>query len=285
MSNPYLDNSAVFGSKPQRDVARTEAQTYGQAQANPYAAAGYGAAAGAGVNAAAQDNLADATVGIGQDRLTYDHVLTKTAAVFGVLIVAGVVGWQISSPSSPVWAVGMVGGLVLGLVNAFKKSPSPALILAYAAFQGVFLGAISAAYNSWMDGIVLQAVLATVATFAATLILYRSGKVRVTPKFQRFLLIAMSGYLIFSLLNVILVWTGVLDGWGMRGGTWGILIGLFAVGLAAMSLIQDFDSIDKGVRNGVAAKYAWSAAFGLAVTLVWLYLEFLRLLAILRGDN
>lgn len=94
----------------------------------------------------------------------------------------------------------------------------------------------------------------------------------------------MVGYLLFSILNLILVWTGVLDGWGMRGGGLGLIIGLFAVGLAAMSLIVDFDSVAVGVRNGVPAKYAWAAAFGIMVTLVWLYLELLRLLAILRGD-
>ena len=128
-------------------------------------------------------------------------------------------------------------------------------------------------------------MLATVATFAAALFLFRSGKVRVTPKFTRWLLIAMVGYLAFSLVNVILVWTGVLDGWGMRGGAIGVIVGLVAVGLAAASLIMDFDSIKRGVEGGVPAKFAWSAAFGLMVTLIWLYLEFLRLFAILQSSD
>ncbi|MGO1205148.1 Bax inhibitor-1/YccA family protein, partial [Cellulosimicrobium funkei] len=128
-------------------------------------------------------------------------------------------------------------------------------------------------------------VLATVATFAAALFLFRSGKVRVTPKFTRWLLIAMVGYLAFSLVNVVLVLFGVLDGWGMRGGTIGIVVGLIAVGLAAASLIVDFDSIKRGVEAGVPAKFAWSAAFGLMVTLIWLYLEFLRLFAILQSSD
>ncbi|MGO1240941.1 MAG: Bax inhibitor-1/YccA family protein, partial [Cellulosimicrobium funkei] len=127
--------------------------------------------------------------------------------------------------------------------------------------------------------------LSTVATFAAALFLFRSGKVRVTPKFTRWLLIAMVGYLAFSLVNVVLVLFGVLDGWGMRGGTIGIVVGLIAVGLAAASLIVDFDSIKRGVEAGVPAKFAWSAAFGLMVTLIWLYLEFLRLFAILQSSD
>jgi uncharacterized YccA/Bax inhibitor family protein len=124
-----------------------------------------------------------------------------------------------------------------------------------------------------------------VATFAAALFLYKSGKVRVTPKFTRWLLIAMVGYLAFSFVNLVLVWTGVLGGWGMRGGAIGVVVGLVAVGLAAASLIMDFDSIKRGVEQGVPARFAWAAAFGLMVTLIWLYLEFLRLLAILQGRD
>ncbi len=145
---------------------------------------------------------------------------------------------------------------MLGLVNAFKRNPSPALIIAYTVAQGLFLGGISLAFGTMTVGnggnltdIVFQAVLATVATFAAALFLFRSGKVRVTPKFTRWLLIAMVGYLAFSLVNVVLVLFGVLDGWGMRGGTIGIVVGLIAVGLAAASLIVDFDSIKRGSRR------------------------------------
>jgi uncharacterized YccA/Bax inhibitor family protein len=123
------------------------------------------------------------------------------------------------------------------------------------------------------------------ATFAAALFLFKSGRVRVTPKFTRWLLIALVGYLAFSLVNVVLTWSGVLQGWGMREGPLGIIIGLVAVGLAAASLIVDFDAIKRGVEQGVPARYAWTAAFGLVVTLVWLYLEFLRLLAIFNSSE
>jgi len=223
-------------------------------------------------------------------RLTYDDVIIKTGGLLALLVVVAAATWNFA-PN--LWPIGMIAGLVLGLVNAFKKKPSPALIIAYTVAEGVFLGGISIAFASIavgssgapLSGIVLQAVVATLATFAAALFLFKSGKVRVTPKFTRWLLIAMVGYLVFSLVNVVLTWTGVLDGWGMRGGALGIIVGLVAVGLAAASLIVDFDSIKRGVEQGVPAQFAWTAAFGLIVTLVWLYLEFLRLLAIFQSGD
>ena len=187
---------------------------------------------------------------------------------------------------------GAIVGLVLGLVNAFKKEPSRALILGYAAAEGLFLGGISAIFGAMYEGIVLQAVLGTTATFVAALFLYKSGTVRVTPKLTRFFLIAIVGYALFSLVNVVLMLTGASDdAWGLRTGVeimgipLGVFLGVFAVGLAALSLIMDFDAIKRGVDAGVPARFAWSAAFGLAVTLVWLYIEFLRLLAILRSGD
>ncbi|GAA2235436.1 Bax inhibitor-1/YccA family protein [Rarobacter faecitabidus] len=217
------------------------------------------------------------------NRMTYDDVIMKTAGLLVLLLATGVVSWSLVDSVPGLWLGGLVVGLVLGLVNAFKRNPSPVLIALYAAAEGLFLGGISASFNVVYDGIVLQAVLATLATFTASLLLFTSGAVRVTPKFNRFLLVAIAGYALFSLANLILVWTGVLDGWGMRGGQWGIIIGIVAVVLAAMSLISDFDSIKRGVQAGAPRKFAWAAAFGLVVTLVWLYLEFLRLLAILRN--
>ena len=214
-------------------------------------------------------------------RLTYDDVILKTAGMLAILVVAAAASWQLTTQAPMLWVGGMVVGLILGLINSFKKKPSPLLITLYSVAQGVFLGGISYFYQTFYDGVVLQAVLATIATFAAALLLFKSGKVRVTPKFTRWLLIAITGYAAFSFVNLILVWTGVLGGWGMRGGGIGVLVGLFAVGLAAASLIVDFDSIKRGVERGAPARFAWAAAFGLLVTLIWLYLEFLRLLAIL----
>ncbi|NKX51248.1 Bax inhibitor-1/YccA family protein, partial [Arthrobacter deserti] len=179
--------------------------------------------------------------------------------------------------------------------NSFKREPSKGLILAYSVAEGVFVGALSMVIDSMYPGVAPQAVLGTICVFALTLALFKSGKVRATPKAMKFFLIAMVGYLLFSLVNLGLTMFGVLDNqWGMRGMDisimgisipLGVLIGLVAIGLAAFSLIMDFTSIDEGGKAGVDAKDAWTAAFGLTVTLIWLYVEILRVLAILRGQE
>ena len=276
MSNPVFNNSPVFGA-PKRGRTTT-------IQPSPYGSAAAGSGAMSGIATGRLEQMYGAPTATTRDtgRLTYDDVIVKTAGLFAILVTTGALTWTLAPQ---LFFVGMIVGLVLGLVNSFKKNPSPLLIMAYAAAEGVFLGGISAFFEALWPGIVVQAVLATVATFAACLVLFRSGKVRVTPKLTRWLMVAMGGYLLFSLINLGLTWSGVLDGWGMRSGPLGIVIGLVAVGLAAFMLILDFDSIKRGVEQGAPAKFAWSAAFGLVVTLVWMYLEFLRLLAILRGDS
>lgn len=276
MSNPVFNNSAVFG-EPRRGRG-------GVAQRSPYDAGTTAAGATAGMSAGTLEQMYSAPSATSRDtgRLTYDDVIVKTGGLLALLVVTGALTWVLAPG---LFWVGMVVGLVLGLVNAFKKNPSPPLIIAYAAAQGVFLGGISFLFESQWQGVVLQAVMATAATFVACLVLFRSGKVRVTPKFTRWLLVAVGGYLLFSLVNLGLLLFGVMDGWGMRTGPIGALISLVAVGLAAAMLIVDFDSIKRGVEQGAPAKLAWTAAFGLVVTLVWMYLEFLRLIAILRGDG
>lgn len=294
MSNPVFNNSAVFGDpKNQRGGAATQAgpaygtppaQGQNPAYGTPPQAGQWGQYGAQAADAATLNQMYDAPAATTADtkRLTYDDVIMKTGGLLALLVVVGAATWLLA-PN--IWPVGAIAGLVLGLVNAFKRNPSPLLITLYTVAQGVFLGGISAYYESFYDGVVPSAVVATVATFAAALLLFRSGKVRVTPKFTRWLIIAMVGYLAFSLVNVVLLMFGALDGWGLRGGTLGIVISLVAVGLAAASLIVDFDSIKRGVEGGVPAKFAWSAAFGLLVTLIWLYLEFLRLFAILQSSD
>ncbi len=220
-------------------------------------------------------------------RMTYDDVVVKTGITFAVLLVGAVIGWQLPQ----LFWIGMIVGLVLGLVNAFKREPNPALILTYAAFEGLFVGSVSFMFENLqingnsLDGIVAQAILATLAVFGVSLWAYRSRRIRVTPKFQRGVLIALGGYMVFVLINFLFQIFGSSDSpFGFRSGLLGIVIGLFAVGLAAFCLILDFDSIEQGVRKGAPARFAWTAAFGLVVTLVWLYIEMLQLLAILRGE-
>jgi len=276
VGSPIFARSDVFGEKAN---AAGYAPTGAQGQQAQYGQQ-YGATDAATLNTMYG---APSATPVDTGRLTYDDVIVKTGGLLALLVAVGAVTW-VAFPQ--LFFVGAIVGLVLGLVNAFKREPSPVLIVAYTVAQGVFLGGISSVFESQWSGIVLQAVLATVCTFGACLWLFRSGRVRVTPRFTRWLLFAMVGYLVFSLVNLVLMFAGVGgEGFGpLRSGFLGVAVGLVAVGLAAMSLIVDFDAIQRGVRNGAPKKYAWSAAFGLMVTLIWLYLEFLRLLAILRGE-
>ena len=285
MSNPVFNNSAIFG-EPRRGRGTV-------VQPNPYQGAQTGAAGMPGMTAGSLEQMYGAPTATTREtgRMTYDDVIVKTGGLLALLVAVAAVTWYVAPG---LWPIGMIVGLVLGLVNAFKKSPSPALIVAYTVAQGLFLGGISFAFqamevagsaNGTAQPIVLQAVLGTFATFGAALFLFKSGRVRVTPKFTRWLMISMVGYLAFSVLNLVLSFFMASEGFGpLRNGWMGIAVGLFAVGLAAASLIMDFDSIKRGVERGVPAKFAWSAAFGLIVTLVWLYLEILRLLSIFNRD-
>jgi uncharacterized YccA/Bax inhibitor family protein len=286
MSNPVFSSSPIFGDprkQPQRGAA-TSTVTYGTAGAQA-------------ADAATLETMyaAPPASAVQMRRMTYDDVVMKTGGLLALLVVVAAATWYVTPQLPFLYLVGALVGLVLGLVNAFRKSPSPALIVAYVVAEGVFLGGISYLFQNVIvpntstgtaQPIVLQAVLGTFVTFAAALLLFRSGKVRVTPKFTRWLLIAMVGYLGFSMVNLVLMFFMPSSGFGpLRNGIWGVVAGLVAVGLAAASLIVDFDSIKRGVEQGIPAKFAWTAAFGLIVTLVWLYLELLRLFAILSGRN
>jgi len=224
---------------------------------------------------------------VGSDRpMTYENTISKTVMLFVIVLVFGAIGWFVPILMIP----GAIAGLVLGLVNAFKKQPSVPLIISYAAAQGLFLGGISMTFEAMWPGIVSQAVIGTLAVFGVTLLLFRSGKVRTSPRMTKIVLIAMVGYLAFSLINVGMMLFGATDSaWGMRDITlWGIplgiIVGLLAVFLAAYSLVMDFELVQNGVRNRVPEKWAWSAAFGLMVTLIWLYVEILRIIAIFRSN-
>ncbi|MHA7280344.1 Bax inhibitor-1/YccA family protein [Arthrobacter sp. MDT2-2] len=262
-------------------------------------AAGFGTATYAGQTLANQQQLEhmynQPSAGPAQTgRMTFDDVIVKTLLCLGVVLLgAAIPAFLVPGLAVPLMVVGALGGFVLGLVNSFKREPSPALILAYAGLEGLFLGGLTMFFEAMFPGIALQALTGTLVVFGVTLALFKSGKVRATPKAMKFFMIAIISYAAFSLLNLGLMVFGVTDGmFGVRSadipGTnipFGVVIGLLAIGLAAFSLIIDFTSISDGVRHGAPQKYSWTAAFGLTVTLVWLYVEILRLLAILRGDD
>lgn len=216
-------------------------------------------------------------------RMTLNDVVMRTATLFGVLLVGAVVGWTYVE-STGILLLAMVAGLGLGLVNSFARVVRPGLVLAYGAVEGVFVGGISRIYNDiGGPGTVRNAVLGTMLAFAAMLFVYSSGKLRATPKFTRGLMIAGVAYLGVALVSLVAAMFGVGGGWGLYGmGGLGILLCIAGVAMATLYLILDFDFIERGIRNGAPERESWRAAFGLTVTLVWLYLELLRLLAILN---
>jgi uncharacterized YccA/Bax inhibitor family protein len=226
-------------------------------------------------------------------RMTYDDVIVRTLACLGFVVVGAAVTLAVpASAALGLMVVGALGGFVLALVNSFKREPVAGLILAYAGLEGLFLGGITRLIDAVAPGVGLQAVIGTIVVAAVTLGLYKSGKVRATPRLAKFLLIALVSYLAFSLVNVVIMLVNPgLGAWGLRssvhifGIPLGVFVGLFAIVLAAISLIFDFNSIEQGVRAGAPRRFAWTAAFGLTVTLVWLYTELLRLLAILNSND
>jgi uncharacterized YccA/Bax inhibitor family protein len=223
---------------------------------------------------------APAATGLQTGRMTMDDVVIKTGLMFAVLVPLAAVNFFLKNPVLTFG--GAIAGLVIALVISFKQSTNPALILTYAGLEGLFVGGLSGVYEDFYDGIVAQAVLGTLAVFSVALWAYKSGRVRATPKFQRGVMIALGGYLVFSLINLGVV---MFTDNNLRGGWLGIGIGLIAITIAAAMLILDFDFAEQGVKNGLPERYSWLAAFGLVVTLVWLYIEFLRLISILRGSD
>jgi uncharacterized YccA/Bax inhibitor family protein len=170
------------------------------------------------------------------------------------------------------------------MVNTFSQKIRPGLIMAYAAFQGLALGTLSSYYNDVYPGIVSQAVIGTLCAFAGMLFAYSSGKIRVTPKFTRVILGAAIGYFALALVSMVMSFTGNSGGlYGVTG--FGPLLAIAGVGLASFFLVLDFDQIQKGIAAGAPQEESWRAGFGLMVTIVWLYLEILRLISILRGDE
>jgi len=215
--------------------------------------------------------------------LTMDDVVTKTGLTFLVTVVAAAGIWAL--PGTTGWALALPAilvGLVLGLFIAFKMISNPAATLAYAAVEGVFLGAISEAFDMRWPGIVIQAVIGTLGVFAGMLVVYKTGAIRVTPKLTRWLVGALVGVLVLSLANFV-AYFFMADGLGLRsGGGIAIVFSLVVIGIAAFMLLLDFDMADEAIRRGAPAKFAWYVAFGLLVTVVWLYMEILRLLSYFR---
>ncbi|MBN3510038.1 Bax inhibitor-1/YccA family protein [Mycolicibacterium nivoides] len=257
-------------------------------------AAGYGAQQ---VHAQpyAQEYLEQPQTGVSRP-LTIDDVVTKTGITLAVLSVVGVISYVLVAGNlalaTPFALVGGLGGLALVLVATFgRKQDSPAIVLSYAALEGLFLGAISFIIANIASvggvGMIAQAIVGTMGVFFGMLVVYKTGAIRVTPKFTRMIVAGMFGVLALMLLNFVLAIFGVGGGAGLGlrdGGMLAIGFSLLCIGLAAFSFLIDFDAADQMVRAGAPEKAAWGIALGLTVTLVWLYIEILRLLSYFNND-
>ncbi|MGA5423475.1 Bax inhibitor-1/YccA family protein [Streptomyces lavendulocolor] len=225
--------------------------------------------------------------------MTIDDVVSRTAMTLGTVFVTAALAWFLL-PVDPEnlntsYGIGIGAALVafvFAMIQSFKRKASPALILLYAAFEGVFLGVISNAVSTYVSpGVVPQAVLGTMAVFAGVLIAYKMRWIRVTRRFYGFVMAAALGFILLMAVNALFALFGGGDGLGFRSGGLGILFGVIGIILGACFLALDFKQVEDGIAYGAPREESWLAAFGLTMTLVWIYLEFLRLLSILQGDD
>jgi uncharacterized YccA/Bax inhibitor family protein len=213
-------------------------------------------------------------------RMTLEDVTIRTGILLATLMATGGITWFLGLEALAFPAA--IIGMILGVVISLKQITNPAAILSYAAVEGVFLGGVSKLFNNAYNGIVVQAIVGTLGVAAVMLFLYRSGKIRVTPKFTKMVVGATAGYFILIVVNLVASFF-TSGGLGLfSGGLLSIGICAIAIGLASMNLVLDFDFIERGAREGLPERYGWLAAFGLVVTLVWLYIEILRMLSYLR---
>jgi uncharacterized YccA/Bax inhibitor family protein len=254
---------------------------------NPVLNRAYGGRGYAAMDSVPQDVLeqtyqAPAASSLRTGRMTMDDVVARTGTLLGIAVLVGAASWVLNLPQGLLF-VGFIGGLITGLIGSFSKKVRPALYMTYAVCQGLVLGILSRVFELFYPGIVQQAVVATVAAFVGMLFLYKSGRLRATPKFTKILIGATFGYLLLGLGSLISVMFGGGSLYGLS--VFGPMLAIAGVALASFFLILDFDQAEQGVRMGLPQEESWRAGFGLVMTIVWLYLEILRLLAILRGNN
>ena len=255
-------------SQPQYGQAQYGQQGYGQPQYTDYSAPTY------------SEPTYSEPIPAGE-RLTMNDVLVKTAINLGLVGVGAVVAWYV-----PVlMLLGLLGGLVLGLVNSFKQKVSPVLVMAYALMEGMMLGGLSAIVNLRYPGTAIQAVLATIVVAGVTLALFANGKIRTTPKLNKIFMIGALSYLGYGLVSML---TAGLFGFSLNsmsigGIPLGLPIALIAVAMATYSLLIDYTTTAEAVEAGLPQSESWRLAFGLTASLVWLYVEILRVLMYLAS--
>jgi uncharacterized YccA/Bax inhibitor family protein len=301
-SNPVFRRSEGFNSRGANSSQRYAGNgisypAYGAPSTPPGA---YGNPSAWGSGAPTDPSTAHYTgVPVDQGRMTIDSVIQKTGITMAVVVVVAALTWVLTGDITAgaegadtriatlymLSMVGAFGGFGLAMVNSFKRVVSPGLVLAYAALEGLFVGAFSKVMEaSFGDGLVIGAVLGTVAAVGGTLAAYKFFDIKVGQKFRTWVVAAMFGFVAVSLLDFVLAFFGA--DFGFHGfGTMGLIASLIGLGLGVLMLILDFDFVERGIAAGLPERESWRAAFGLAVTIIWIYIELLRILAILRGQD
>ncbi|MEU5435587.1 Bax inhibitor-1/YccA family protein [Streptomyces sp. NPDC020719] len=271
---------AGFNTAPQAGGNPYAQAPYGQPQANPYATNPY----------AQQDTQYGAPQAPARGNvMTMDDVVSRTAITLGVVALGAVLAWALLPVSTTSYGLAVGSALVafvLAMIQNFKAKPVPALIIGYAAFEGVFLGVISEMYNERWSGAPFQAVLGTLAVSGATLFAYKQRWVRVTARYARIGMTIAIAFVLVTMVNLLVVAFGGASGGGLRSfGPLGFAVGVLAILIGCFFLTLDFKQIEDGITYGAPREESWLAAFGLTMSLVWIYLEMLRLVAILQGDD
>jgi uncharacterized YccA/Bax inhibitor family protein len=218
---------------------------------------------------------------VGEEAMTLQGTVNKTGISLLILLAAAAFVWNSANPQ-PFVLVGLVGGLVTALVTVFKNTAAPVTTPLYAAFEGLLLGGLSLVFEARYPGIVVNAVALTFGTLAVLLVAYSSGLIRPSENFKLGIVAATGGVALLYLVSIVMGFFGKSIPFIHDSGPIGIAFSLFVVGLAALNLVLDFDFIERGAAMGAPKYMEWVGAFGLLVTLVWLYLEILRLLAKLQ---
>jgi uncharacterized YccA/Bax inhibitor family protein len=231
------------------------------------------------------DTFRGTRVRAGEDVMTVGGTVNKTALSLVILLVAAAYPWNLG-PADPrvgvFTMVGILGGLVAAIVTGFRRTWAPYTTPLYAALEGLALGGISVGFETRYPGLVSQAVFLTFGTLGALLVAYRSGLIRATENVKLGIVAATGGIFLVYLISFVMSFFGTSIPLIHSSGTFGIVFSVIVVGVAALNLVLDFDFIEEGAERGAPAYLEWYAAFGLLVTLVWLYLELLRLLAKLQ---
>ena len=219
------------------------------------------------------------------EKMTLDGTVNKTGILLALCFSTAAISWNIPNPI--LWGAGMGIGFILAITTIFRPTIAATTAPIYAASQGLFLGGITVLFEAQFPGIAIQAIGLTFGTLASLLVCYKTGIIKPTENFRLMIVSATAGIALLYIVNIGMMVFGGGSGIGFihSNGIMGIGFSLFVVGIAALNLVLDFDFIEQGSENGLPKHMEWFGAFSLMVTLVWLYLEILRLLAKLRSNN